>query len=266
MLTRHSAAVAAPVRPFADGAAELWLGTAGPRLDPADLAILSASERNRVHLLRDQAALSYASAHAGARRILAGHLGTHPADIRFGRTLCPDCADPAHGPPSVTWPTTRLTFNLSRCDGYWLLGIGEGRPVGVDLEANPRVDPDLTAPLAFTARELAHLRSSPDPLTRREVFLRCWTRKEAVVKAVGIGLAADLTRIEVHPGTPGPVLVRYGLPPGPDHWLLQEPDFGTGVYAAIARTASSTGPVRALRYGLDPLPGADAPHGLGATP
>jgi 4'-phosphopantetheinyl transferase len=238
---------------FPEGAADIWLGV--PRQpDAGDLAVLSAAERNRVHLLRGDAADSYAAAHAGLRRILAGYLDSDPAQLRLGRTLCPECADPAHGPPSVVWPPTQLTFNLSRADGYWLLGVSEGRPLGVDLEAAPRIDPELTAPLAFTPGELEQLRTRPQEL-RRDLFLRCWTRKEAVVKAVGVGLAADLCRIEVHPQFPGPVVVRYGLDPGLTEWVLQEPDVGPGLYAALARVDGSTGPVRTFRYGEDRLPG-----------
>jgi len=59
--------------------------------------------------------------------------------------------------------------------------VSEDRLLGVDLEAEPRIAPELTAPLAFTERELAHLHGLP-PEDQRETFLRCWTRKEAVVK------------------------------------------------------------------------------------
>lgn len=237
---------------FPDGAADIWLGVPRP-IDAGDLVVLSAAERNRVRVLRGQASTSYAAAHVATRRILAGYLGVEADQLRLGRTLCPECADPAHGPPSVVWPDTRLTFNLSRADGYWLLGVSEGRPLGVDLEAAPRIDPELTAPLAFTESELAQLLGRP-PEERNELFLRCWTRKEAVVKAVGVGLAAELCRIEVHPQFPGPVLVRYGLAPGRTDWTLEEPDCGPGLHAALARLDGSTGPVRLHRYGVDPLP------------
>lgn len=247
---------------FPAGAADIWLGVPED-VDERGLAVLSSAERNRVRLLRDRAAASYAAAHVGLRRILGGYLGVEAGEVRLGRTLCPECADPAHGPPAVVWPATRLTFNLSRADGFWLLGVSEDRPLGVDLEAEPRIDPELTAPLAFTPRELAHLHGLP-PGDRRAAFLRCWTRKEAVVKAVGVGLAADLCRIEVHPDRPGPVEVRYGVAPGPAVWTLEEPDFGPDLHAALARTAGSTGPVRTLRYGQDPLPAATAPAAVPA--
>ncbi|AUG78195.1 hypothetical protein CFP65_3399 [Kitasatospora sp. MMS16-BH015] len=246
-----------PTETFADGAAHIWLGTSVDEVAPEELALLSAAERNRVRLLHGKsAAASYAAAHVGTRRILAGYLDTDPAELRLGRTLCPECADPAHGPPSVVWPPTGLTFNLSRSDGHWLLAVTAGRQIGVDLEAKPRVDPELTAPLAFTERELAHLRAQTDPAAQRAVFLRCWTRKEAVVKAVGVGLAADLCRIEVHPQLPGPVLVDYGVAPGPGRWILEEPDIGPELYGALAREQGSTGEVLTHEYGVDRLPGA----------
>lgn len=244
--------------PFTDGAAHMWLGLSREPAERDELELLSASERHRVRVLRGDASISYATAHSALRRILGGYLDADPAEIRLGRTLCPECADPSHGPPAVVWPPTGLRFNLSRTDGSWLLAVTEGRPVGADLETDPHIDPLETAALVCTEREHRLLRSLAGPDQQRDAFLRCWTRKEAVVKAVGVGLIADLSAIDVFPELPGPVIVDYGIAPGPDSWRLEEADFGPGFHTVLARTRDSTGPVRTFRYGTDPLPAAMA--------
>lgn len=246
-----------------DGAVDVWYGR--PRRPAAeDLAVLSADERNRVHVLHESVGADYAAAHAGVRRVVAGYLGVAPDRLRLGRALCPECADPAHGPPAVLWPRTDLVYNLSRSAGHWLLGIGRGSALGVDVEASPRVNPEQTAPMAFTPSELAQLMDRTGA-ARMELFLRCWTRKEAVVKAVGVGLAADLCRIEVRPEIAEPVQVEFGLGSGPRGWTVQGLDLGAGVTAALARAEGSTGPVRVLRYDQDPVPGG-SPRPAGSEP
>jgi 4'-phosphopantetheinyl transferase len=73
-----------------------------------------------------------------------------------------------------------------------------------------------------------------------------------VVKAVGIGLAADLCQIHTSPEHDGPVEVHYGIAPGPESWLVDEPDAGPGAHAAVARTPDSSGNIQTLRYGNPP--------------
>jgi 4'-phosphopantetheinyl transferase len=236
-------------QPFAHGAAHVWSGTSTGRVSSAEFALLSAAERGRARTLPEAGAQWYAAAHVALREILAGYLSVDPAELQLGRSRCPGCASRAHGAPAVVWPPTAVTFSLSRSGASWLLAVTEGKPIGADLETGSGADPLRTSAVACTPREQQLLRGLADPAERRKVFLRCWTRKEAVVKAVGIGLAADLRQIDTSPERDGPVEVRYGIAPGPQSWLVQEPDFGPGAHAAVARTADSGGSIQTLRYG-----------------
>ena len=112
---------------FPAGAADIWLGVP-EEVDERGMSGLSSAERNRVRLLRDRAAASYAAAHVKLRRILGGYLGVDPGEVRLGRTLCPECGDLAHGPPAVVWPATRLTFNPSCADGFCAARRERGPP------------------------------------------------------------------------------------------------------------------------------------------
>jgi 4'-phosphopantetheinyl transferase len=75
--------------------------------------------------------------------------------------------------------------------GGWVAAAGSrcGR-VGVDVEGSRAVSPALARRCLSTA-ELTWLGQARDAHGRRERFLRLWTAKEAYLKAVGTGLAAD---------------------------------------------------------------------------
>jgi 4'-phosphopantetheinyl transferase len=90
-------------------------------------------------------------------------------------------------------------FSLSR-RGAWaafVLGSGATPPLGIDLEVAHEIEAPLDlARDHFTARELAALRAEP-PTDRAYAFLRAWTRKEAVMKAVGLGVSLSARSFHV---------------------------------------------------------------------
>lgn len=72
-------------------------------------------------------------------------------------------------------------------------------PVGVDVEALRDVHVTELAGVTLTAAEQQVVLVMPEP-RRTRAFLRCWTRKEAVLKAVGVGITTSLTALETSPG------------------------------------------------------------------
>ncbi|MEU9363211.1 4'-phosphopantetheinyl transferase superfamily protein [Streptomyces avermitilis] len=224
-------------------AVHIWQGRAPDALAPGDTDLLSEEERHLVRRLPDAAAVRYAAAHAALRRVLAEYLDVAPGDIVLGRRPCPRCAHPRHGRPRIDWPPTDLDFNLSRSGPRWLLAVVVGRQVGIDVEDGRSLDVEGASKLVLSASELAHVRSAPDEAARSHAFFRCWTRKEAVVKASGVGIITDLKAVDVRPALDGPVVVTHTEPTGPDTWLVQDLSVADGVFAALAREAGSTGPV-----------------------
>lgn len=90
------------------------------------------------------------------------------------------------------------SFSFSRRPGWCLLLFVERGEVGVDMETLP-------VPLVTdgVAREVLSL-SESDWLERQdgndvEAFLRCWTRKEAILKREGTGLFGNLREVETDP-------------------------------------------------------------------
>jgi 4'-phosphopantetheinyl transferase len=115
------------------------------------------------------------------RSILGAYLGTAPERVRIARS--------AHGKPFIDEPGAPA-FNISHSHVLAVIAVSAGFAVGVDLE---RVDPLLDVAAIqrwfLSPKEGAHLVAVP-PDARTHAFLRLWTRKEAVAKANGGGIAA----------------------------------------------------------------------------
>jgi 4'-phosphopantetheinyl transferase len=225
-------------------AVHVWRGEAPDHDDPTVLALLSPDERAAAARRPAPVGTRYAHAHAAVRQILAGYLGSDPRRLRLGRRPCPRCPNPAHGRPCVVFPRTGLDFNLSRSGAHWLLAVTAERPIGVDLElARPDADLWLTSSAFMSPAELRHLTDLPDAAARADAYYRAWTRKEAVVKADGVGVVEDLRTVDVAPHLPGPVPVRHRASRGPRRWLVHDLPLGPGAYGALAREPGSGGPV-----------------------
>jgi 4'-phosphopantetheinyl transferase len=151
-----------------------------------------------------------------------------------------------------------LRFNLSHSDGLALVAISPGREVGVDLELVRDEFPGMeTARRFFSAGEVAALEALPQG-SRARAFFDCWSRKEAYMKACGVGLALALDRFEVTfgPGRP-PELHSAGWArgePGPDEaqmrlWTLHALDAGPAYAAALVLAG---GPARVRNFNCEP--------------
>jgi 4'-phosphopantetheinyl transferase len=90
-----------------------------------------------------------------------------------------------------------LEFNVSHSGDIGLAAVAWDRDVGVDVERiRAMEDMDGIAVRFFTSRE-SRVVLACQPETRAEAFFRCWTCKEAVMKAVGKGLSLPPQDVEV---------------------------------------------------------------------
>lgn len=192
-----------------------------------DLPLLSPDERARAdRFLFPQDRAAFAAARAWLRRILAGYLGRDPAGLRFG--YGPDGKPHLAGSPS-------LRFNLSHSGGRAALAVASGREVGIDIEAIRPVEPHI-AGRVFAAGEIRTWSALP-PADRLAAFFRCWTRKEAYLKALGTGLGTtrlDSFEVSLAPGDPPAVLAVDGDPRAAAEWRVADIDLGPGFVGALA--------------------------------
>ncbi|MFJ7068006.1 4'-phosphopantetheinyl transferase family protein [Streptomyces sp. NPDC101115] len=216
----------------------------------SDLALLDHAERARAdRYLRARDRASFVAGRAALRRVLAEHLGVGPASIVWGRTPCPGCGSDRHGPPRIADPPTSSAFSFSRSGSYALVAVSPSGPVGVDVEAARPLDVRELAAQCLSPKEAAYVLGLPAG-ERPEAFHRAWVRKEAVTKAVGVGIATDLTAVDVSPDRLGTVVVHCDAGPGPSSWTVTDLGVGAGAFAALALPGTPRQPaIRARCWG-----------------
>jgi 4'-phosphopantetheinyl transferase len=192
----------------------------------ADSDSLSADERQRAGRFRfERDAAAFSRTRAGLRTLLGAYLGMPPASLRF--RLGP------FGKPSLEWDCP-FDFNVSHSDGLALVAITRGRQVGIDVE---RVRPICGWRLAgfLSPGELAQIERLPER-DREQAFFRCWVRKEAYLKATGVGLHSEPTglTVSVDAQTPPTLVHVEDSPEAPEIWTLCDLDAGPHHHAALA--------------------------------
>ncbi|MEU3375285.1 4'-phosphopantetheinyl transferase family protein [Streptomyces sp. NPDC006711] len=218
-----------------------WWRTGDDSPTSADLALLSTEERARAdRIVHPATKVGFVAGRAASRRILSELLGVPPTDITLGRRPCPGCGDPHHGPPAVLRPQSPLWISISHTNGCGMLAVAHV-PVGVDVEGVRDFPVEELAESTLTESESRVVLGSPEGPARTSAFLRAWTRKEAVLKAVGIGITTDLRTVETRPESPGPVVVAAGVPGTPSSWAVADLAVPDGWGAAISVPASSDG-------------------------
>ncbi|MDD2309089.1 MAG: 4'-phosphopantetheinyl transferase superfamily protein [Desulfuromonadaceae bacterium] len=155
---------------------------------------VSSDEMSRAdRLLAPDKKNSFIAGRGLLREILSGYLGIKAEKLHF--------TVGEHGKPRLLGNKAdngRLHFNLSHSGDLFLLAVGIDREVGIDVEQIRNDTPfrDI-ARLAFSPDEQQRLLALPDDL-QRDAFFRCWTRKEACLKACGMGFALTVNRFEIN--------------------------------------------------------------------
>lgn len=216
---------------FAAAEVQVWQA----RLDvPAGMldelrATLSMDELTRAaHFYFPRDRDHFTAAHGIIRDILAGYLNVSPATLEFSNN--------AYGKPALAGPLSNaLRFNLSHSGELVVLAIARDREVGVDVEQYAPDRADLAvAEYYFSPSEVARLRSLSAALRPRG-FLNCWTRKEAYIKALGMGLSIPLDSFDVSLAPDEPAaLLRTSVTADVETWQLRHLDFGEQYIGALA--------------------------------
>lgn len=161
---------------------------------PQTWQLLTAPERARAgRFARVADRVRFAATRAATRRLLARHVGCAPADVPL--------ALGAHGKPFLDAGDDALRFNVSHSGAHALIVLADARAVsevGIDIEQHSDdIDTDAMLALAFTPRECRAVRAAADC---RQAFYSRWVGKEALLKAIGVGVPQHLQCIGVRPG------------------------------------------------------------------
>lgn len=155
-------------------------------------------------------------------RLVLGHfLEMPPGEIQFEKG--------EFGKPFVKG--SEVHFNVARSGRLALLAFSLGSKVGVDLEQikTEKVNTGL-ARSAFSPAELAQWRSQ-DPDDRRRAFFEIWTRKEALLKATGVGLSFEPRTLSLELEDDQALDISFAEPPT---WAVHSMEAPEGFAAAVS--------------------------------
>src|SRR5436190_14319682 len=155
-------------------------------------SLLSREEKGRAARFHFEAHRTrFIAGRAWLRTVLGNYLGVKPARIVFSYS--------ANGKPELAelGANSGLKFNLAHSENLALLAVTTEAEIGVDVECvHPVPEAADLVSRFFSPREAELFENLPDE-KRADAFFNLWTRKEALLKATGEGIAHSLRSVEV---------------------------------------------------------------------
>jgi 4'-phosphopantetheinyl transferase len=222
----------------------LWIAAIPDCLPALDdyQRVLADEERERAarfHFEHDRQ--RYAITRGILRKLLGRYTGR--TDVMF---TCNHYGKPALDDRSVH-------FNVAHSRDLALFGFAFEHEIGVDVEwIRPDFATTDVAQRFFAPDEAAALAGLPQP-ARVQGFFSCWTRKEAYLKARGMGLSLGLHSFAVTfaPTDPAALIRVDDDPSAPARWTISDLATTEGYAAAVALEARGLA-LRHFRWGTDP--------------
>jgi 4'-phosphopantetheinyl transferase len=224
--------IASPLQIPRTGEVHVWLATLDlpTHVRCAFEAWLSEDERSKAASFRSaEGRHRYIAARGLLRKLLSCYAGIEPRQLRL--------VIAAGGKPRIEEGAEGedLYFNLAHSNSVAVYAVTCGQRIGIDIE---RVQADFNwqdiAKQFFSSNEATMLLSLPSSL-QSEAFFRCWTRKEAYLKARGNGLTLALNTFEVIAGQgqqSGFVRNQLDLPGAPV-WYVRDLELCEGYVGAV---------------------------------
>jgi len=189
---------------------------------------LSADESQRAARFRfDIDRHRFIASHIALRDVISRYLGCEPRQIDF--------TVGEYGKPAVA-SDINLDFNLSHSGDYALIAVAREYKVGIDVERfRQDMEIDKIARRFFSKEENSELMELP-PEQQITGFFNCWTRKEAYIKAHGLGLSLPLNSFDVSLTPKEPAVLRATRPASQEasHWTLLSLDIEDQYAGAVS--------------------------------
>lgn len=201
---------------------EAWVIRLWPLLDKEEQA---RAKRFRTLDLQNR----YIIAHGALRLLLADACQQPPASLRLVRN--------PWGKPALA-DTNSPVFNLTHARDLALCAVTMAGEIGIDVEAlrpSPVVE-RLDLVRRFFSAEEYHVLSTLDQQTFVSAFFRCWTRKEAYIKAKGIGLSLPLNQFSIvcQPGALPALLTSEYCPADVKRYRFWDIEVPEGYWGSLA--------------------------------
>lgn len=191
-----------------------------------DCSLLSVDELHRASRYRLDVHRERFIAFRGILRILlGGYLCIRPENLMF-----------VYGPNGKPFVRREpIHFNVAHSGDRALFGFRADRPIGVDIEAvNHQLPAILDRARGIFSVEEADKLISLSPERRTCSFFRGWTRKEAFVKAIGVGLSYPLSSFSVSFDKPAPLFRLYSESGIGRQWSFRDVAPYPGYLGAVA--------------------------------
>lgn len=229
---------------LSSGEVHVWRARLGAVTPPENfLRVMHDDERvraSRFHFERDRR--RFILGRGFLRSLLAGYLGTAPEEVSFSYG--------PYGKPALGGPHagSLLRFNASHSHELALYAFTQEHEVGIDVEhVNKDFASEDIARRFFSASEFQTLSGLPEE-EKAAAFFRCWTRKEAYIKALGSGLSHPLDQFDVTLAAeqPAALLRDQCDAQAAARWSLFNLDPGADYAGALA--VQSVSAIRVQRY------------------
>jgi 4'-phosphopantetheinyl transferase len=192
----------------------LWCADLSMRLEAGLLSEEELERAKRLIFERDRN--RFIVTRSMLRRICAGYTGENPNAIKFRYGI--------HGKPELV--DAGIHFNLSHSEDLAIYAFSSRLRVGVDIERiRPVGDAESIVRDFFSAADHEAF-VKIDPSLRNAAFFRYWTRREALLKAMALGIATPPE--DLHVSVPN----EYG------EWSVRDIAVGDGFAGALAADAS----------------------------
>ena len=208
---------------------ETWAIRLWPLLDKVEQ---SRAERFRTLELQRR----YIIAHGALRLLLADTCRQPPTTLRL---VCNAWGKPALAEAGLP------VFNLSHARDLALCAVAIAGEIGIDVEAlrpSPVVERLDLVRRFFSADEYYTLNALDDQVFV-SAFFRCWTRKEAYIKAKGLGLSLPLNQFSVvcQPGVLPALLASEYCPADMERYRFWDLSVPEGYWGSLAYYGPATG-------------------------
>jgi 4'-phosphopantetheinyl transferase len=185
-------ALSSPPRSLNDGELHVWTFDLSIQVPDAARSVLSAGETIRASKFAfDRDRNRFIQSRYCARALLGSYLGLAPEQVPI--------AIGEHGKPFLDM-SNPVAFNLSHSHEHGVLVVArtpDANGIGIDIEqCNPQTDIHAVAETVFSPDEITSMKRLPIE-QQRAAFFRCWTRKEAYLKALGFGFTVDPRKVSV---------------------------------------------------------------------
>ncbi len=201
---------------------------------PDLIGSMSNQEKNMFASIRpDEARRARVATRAALRRVLSGLTGLSPMQVPlevgpYGKLFVANFSS--------------LHFNVSHSGHFCLLAFSQDGDIGCDIEQAGRIESIETLADVVLHPKEAQVILALQGAAAEDAFLRCWVRKEAVLKALGVGFTVDPKSVNV--GLSGSVIqldqiagVAPVLTATPFNLHCTSP--AEGYFAAVASRSSS---------------------------